>query len=130
MVVFKVFFGATMVSALGYSVISKYFKDTYLKDLSFFCGGRILSTFAARIRSQILQSHLEQGRHPSLPPNGEHKLITQSHSCLFIPWQEDIWCNADYWSTYCSYFLLHRGVCLVSVALKNSACSISKYSNN
>ena len=69
-----------MVSALGYSVISKYFKDTYLKDLSFFCGGRILSTFAARIRSQILQSHLEQGRHPSLPPNGVPKItypITQ-----------------------------------------------------
>ena len=71
-----------MVSARECSGISKHFKNTYPKHLPF-CAGRILSTFAARIRSQILQPHLEQGRYLSLPPNGVPK-ITHPSAQLFI----------------------------------------------
>ena len=66
-----------MFSSRKYFGIWHYFKKTFPKHL-LFCVGHILSTFVTRIISQILQSHLRQGRPPSLPPNDVPKLTNVS----------------------------------------------------
>ena len=109
LVVFKFCLVATMTSARRYSGISKYFKNTFPKHLSF-CVGPIIPKFAARSSSQTLQAHLGQGRPPFLLPNGVPEFTHPSTNYPFIPWQVDIQDNTDCWSICCSYFLLCRTV--------------------
>ena len=58
------------------------------KNLSFYVNP-ILSTFTAKIGSQILQTHLGQKGSPPLPLNRIPKL-THPRSYPFIMWQVDI----------------------------------------
>ena len=55
-----VYLDATVLSGEKFFSISKYFKGKFLKHFS------ILSTFIAKIRSQIIQLHLAERVRPSL----------------------------------------------------------------
>ena len=102
LVAFKVYLGASIVSACGYSGISKYL-EIHIWSIS----SSLLAVYSQRLLSELDHKyfkHISNRKGLSLYLLMAYlRLLTHLHSYPFIPWQANIWFNTDCWSTYCSY---------------------------